>query len=124
TSEGYPVRVQGGRTLQIATGAPPKISAQGDVTQDGQLLGRLEITAFSDPNKLSKAGATYFKAAADARPIAAKSTQVQQSALENSNVVTAEAAIRLVTVMRHFESLQKAITVGTQMNQQSISEIA
>jgi flagellar basal-body rod protein FlgF len=123
TGDGYPVRLEDGKTLKLGLGDPPDINTHGEVSQNGQLLGKLEITSFADTGKLSKAGSTYFKAAKGAgeRPSTA---QVHQKSVENSNVVTAEAAIRLVTVMRHFESLQKAITVGTQMNQQSISEIA
>src|SRR5581483_8573994 len=114
TSDGYPVRVTGGKTLQLTPGSTPTINAQGEVSENGQLVGTLEIKDFKDPGKLSKAGATYFRAAPDAVPTTATKAEVHQSTLENSNVVTAESAIRLVTVMRHFEGLQKAITVATQ----------
>jgi len=124
TAEGYPVRLKDGTTLQLTPGSIPVINAQGDVSEEGRALGTLAITDFKDPGKLSKAGATYFKAAPDAVRTPATNAEVHQSALENSNVVTAEAAIRLVTVMRHFEGLQKAITVATQMNQSSITEVA
>jgi len=44
-------------------------------------------------------------------------------ALESSNVGPAESAVRLVSVMRQFEMLQKAVTLGGQMNQSAV-EIA
>jgi flagellar basal-body rod protein FlgG len=39
-------------------------------------------------------------------------------------VKTADAAVRLVGVMRQFEMLQKAITMAMDMNRQGIQEVA
>lgn len=122
TAEGYPVRLQNNRTLQVESSKPLDINSDGEIRQNGQLLGRLELVSFQDPGKLSKSGNAYFKAAAGAKP--ATNAVVHQNAVENSNVITAESAIRLVTLMRHFESLQKAINVGTQMNHETLTEIA
>ena len=47
-----------------------------------------------------------------------------QGKLESSNVGPAESAVRLVSVMRQFEMLQKAVTLGGQMNQSAVEEIA
>ena len=37
---------------------------------------------------------------------------------------SAESAVRLVSVMRQFEMLQKAISIGTDMNKEAIEEVA
>jgi len=39
-------------------------------------------------------------------------------------VGSAESAVRLVSVMRQFEMLQKAIGIGTDMNKEAIEEVA
>jgi flagellar basal-body rod protein FlgG len=49
---------------------------------------------------------------------------VQQGNLESANFQTAESAVRLITVMRQFESLQKAMSVGTDMNKKAVEEVA
>ena len=37
---------------------------------------------------------------------------------------SAESAVRLVSVMRQFEMLQKAITIASEMDRKSIQEVA
>jgi len=124
SADGYPVRLQGGATLTVKSHAPLQIDRDGQIRQSGQLLGRLEITDFKDTGQLYKVGATNFRAGPGAGAAPATKAQAHQAALESSNVAVAESAVRLVTLMRHSEGLQKAINVATQMNQQSIAEIA
>jgi flagellar basal-body rod protein FlgG len=52
------------------------------------------------------------------------SAEVRQRALENSNVNTAESAVRMVSIMRQFEMLQKAISIGAEMNRKAAEEVA
>jgi flagellar basal-body rod protein FlgG len=59
-----------------------------------------------------------------AKPNAAKDVQVQQGKLESSNVSPAESAVRLVSVMRQFEMLQRAISLGVEMNKKAVEEVA
>ena len=50
--------------------------------------------------------------------------QVQQGRLETANSSPAEHAVRLVTVMREFEGLQRALSVGADMDKKAIDEVA
>jgi flagellar basal-body rod protein FlgG len=70
---------------------------------------------------VTKQGASYFRSALATKP--ASGVEVAQGKLESSNVGPAESAVRLVSVMRQFEMLQKAVTLGGQMNQSAV-EIA
>jgi len=36
----------------------------------------------------------------------------------------ADSAVKLVSIMRQFEMMQKAINLGTEMSKQAISEVA
>ena len=49
---------------------------------------------------------------------------VEQGKVESSNVGTADAAVRLVSVMRQFEMLHKAIAIGADMNKKAVEEVA
>jgi flagellar basal-body rod protein FlgF len=123
--EGYPVRSAGGGPLQAQSSAPIEVSPDGTVSQDGQVLGRLEIVEFSDPSILGKQGASYFRNTdPNAAPTAASGFEVQQGKLEGSNVAAAEGAVRLVSIMRQFEMLQKAIALGAEMNRRAVEEVA
>jgi flagellar basal-body rod protein FlgF len=125
TADGYALRSQVvGALIKVKPGASIEISTDGTVSQEGQPIARLAITDFADPAALTKSGNSYFRAAANAVPVAPKGTTVEQGRLESSNVVAAESAVRLVGVMRHFEMLQKAITISTQMGKKAVEEVA
>jgi flagellar basal-body rod protein FlgF len=121
TAEGYPVRAVGGAKLQVQPALAVEVSPDGTVNQGGQSLGQIEIADFSDPGSMTKQGASYFRSAIALQPAAG--VEVSQGKLESSNVGPAESAVRLVSVMRQFEMLQKAVTLGGQMNQSAV-EIA
>ena len=79
---------------------------------------QLEMVDFTGTDGLAKQGNNYFRAADPLSPAAAPSgTRVEQGKLETSNAGSAEAAVRLVSIMRQFEMLQKAVTLGDDMKQ-------
>lgn len=125
SAEGYPVRLTGGQTLQTQSADALQIQPDGQVLQDGNSLGQLELTDFKDPSKLGKAAGTYFQNS-DPQNVnpAGSSAEVYQGKLESSNATPAEAAARMVVLLRHFEMLQRAIKLGTDMNRQAIEEVA
>ena len=89
------------------------------------MAGRLAIVDFTSTAGLGKQGKAYFRNLdPSARPVAPAETSVLQGRLEASNVGTADAAVRLVGVMRHFEMLQKAIALGGEMNRRALEEVA
>jgi flagellar basal-body rod protein FlgF len=49
---------------------------------------------------------------------------VVQGKLEGSNSGAAQAAVRLIGVMRQFEMMQKALTLGNEMNRRAVEEVA
>ena len=122
TSEGYAVRTVSGGGIKVQPSGAVVVTADGAVRQNGQTLGSLEIADFADSSALVKQGASYFHTAMASQP--ATAVKVEQGKLESSNVGAAESAVRLVAVMRQFEMLQKAATLGAQMNKQTIEEVA
>jgi flagellar basal body rod protein FlgG len=80
---------------------------------------------FKSTDSLIKAGNTCFQNSDPKnQPVAAANVEVQQGKLEGSNVPVAEAAMRLVGVMRQFEMLQKAVGVSSEMDTKTIQEVA
>ena len=125
TAEGYPVRLTGNRTLQTQSTDPIQVGSDGQITQNGATLGQLEIVNFSDPSKLNKFGSTYF-ATPDPKdgPDAPSNAEVHQASVETSNAQPAEASARMISLLRHFEMLQRALKIGTEMNRHAIEEVA
>ena len=124
TAEGYPVRGTGGTTVKLASGRTVEIGADGTVRQDGRIIGQLEVVDFTSTAGLSKQSRSYFSNG-DARARTAPApAAVEQGKLEAANVGPAEAAVRLIDVMRQFEMLQKAVGLGAEMNRRAIEEVA
>jgi flagellar basal-body rod protein FlgF len=125
TGEGYAVRSQQGAPLTVAGRLPVEVANDGTITQDGNVIGKLEVVDFTSTAGLSKQGASYFRITDPAqKPTPVPSTSVEQGSLEASNTGSAEAAVRLVSVMRQFEMLQRAVSIGTEMNKRAVEEVA
>jgi flagellar basal body rod protein FlgG len=83
------------------------------------------VVNFKSTTSLTKVGSTCFQNGDPKNPpVPAANVEVQQGKLEGSNVPVAEAAMRLVGVMRQFEMLQKAIGVSSEMDTKTIQEVA
>src|ERR1017187_4249014 len=125
TTDGYPVLGVSGANLTLQSSGPVEISTDGTVQQDGSVVGQLEIADFPNTGGLAKQGSNYFRITDPAlKPSAASGASVEQGKLEASNTGTAEAAVRLVNVMRQFEMLQKAVSMGAEMNRQAVEQVA
>jgi flagellar basal body rod protein FlgG len=125
TQENYPVRSAGGGQITVQAGVPVEINTDGSIRQAGNLIGVLEVVDFPEGAPLTKQGSTFFRPT-DPQMTGTKpaTVEVHQHKLENSNVSSSESAVRLIHVMRQFEMLQKAVTVGTEMNRKALEEVA
>ncbi len=128
TPEGYTLRnvIDNGKPISVDPKQQIDIAKDGTVSQAGQTLGQIEIAQPATPSDtLKKLGSTYF-ALIDkngAAPLATD-TEVLQGQLEQSNVPVADSAVKLVSIMRQFEMMQKAINLGTEMNKQALTDVA
>lgn len=114
TADGYTLRNarDNGKPIVVDPLKPIDIGKDGIVWQAGKEIGQFEIVGVGAPSQaLSKLGSSYFALLPPAASTAA-AAEVRQGTLEQANVPVADAAVRLVTVMRQFEMLQKALTVG------------
>ena len=125
SSEGFSVRGVGGGAIHLTSGAPVEIAPDGTVRQEGHTLGQLAVVNFKSTNSLRKMSGTCFQNTDSKNPpVVASDAQVLEGKLEGSNVAVPEAAMRLVGVMRQFEMLQKAVSLGVEMDSKSIQEVA
>ncbi len=125
THEGYPLRTVDQTSIQTQSTTPLTVTPEGEVLQDGQSLGTLEVVNFTDTHVLAKQGNNYFNVTdPNAKPVPEPETQVEQGKVEASNSSSANAAVRLVSVMRQFEMLQKAVSISGDMNKHAVEEVA
>jgi flagellar basal body rod protein FlgG len=124
TGEGYPVRGSGGAALTLDPSRGVDILPDGALRQEGAAAGQIAVVDFANESELVKQGASYFRAGSTPSQAAASGVSVEQGKLEASNAGNAEAAVRLVSVMRQFEMLQKAAGLAGEMNRQAIENVA
>lgn len=125
TADGYAVQSVSGKPVTAQSSLPIDISRTGTLSQAGQPIGQLQIADFTSTPGVVKQGGNYFRAAdPTVQPSSPAGTTVEQGKLETSNTGTAESAVRLVSIMRQFEMLQKAAMIGNDMSKQAIEQVA
>jgi flagellar basal body rod protein FlgG len=118
THDGLAVLSDAGRPIVLNPSRAVEISATGELRQDGAPIARLGVVEVSQPEGLSKQAGTYFKIDTPGGTRPASAT-VHQGHLEQSNQSPAEGAVRLISVLRQFEALTKAIQIGGEMNRRA-----
>jgi flagellar basal-body rod protein FlgF len=124
TSEGYPLLQQNGQPFKANTSQPVDVSRDGEISQNGNSIGRIKIVEFSDSSSLTKRGANYFLNTTGQEPVDSTTTQVYQGKIESSNVSASHGAVSIVGLSRQFEMMQKAITLSNDMSKKAIEEVA
>jgi flagellar basal-body rod protein FlgF len=125
SAEGYAVRGADGAPIVLESGRAIDIAPDGSIRQDGVDVGRFALVDFTGADGIAKQGNNYFRVTDPAvRPSAASGASVGQGKLEASNTGSAESAVRLISVMRQFEMLQKAVNLGGEMNRAAIEQVA
>jgi flagellar basal-body rod protein FlgF len=123
TLDGFALRAQGNRHVMLDPSRPVEVSRDGTLLQQGQAVGKLEIADIPKTEDLAKHSGTYFQLNG-ITPATLQTADIQQGRLENANVQPSESAVRLVTILRQFEMLQKATTVAADMNRRAVEEVA
>ena len=111
TKQGYNVLSDGGPVQSDPSNAHPlTIAATGEVSQGGDVKGKLKIAEFDNPQLLTPLGSGTFRADNPSlKPSATPSTQVRQGFVEASNISSTTEMAKLITAMRGFEANQKVI---------------
>lgn len=131
TQEGLPVTGTGGE-IALTRGAASIDSAgrvfDGHPTPGGEArlgsapVGQLKVVQF-DRAALQPLGNGLYAAAGEPVPVREGAVQIQQGALENSNVNHLQEMVRLMEAVRHFESLQRVATGYDEMLANSIRKL-
>lgn len=104
---------------------PLSVDPDGTVRQQGQHLGRLKVVQYDTTSQPPKREGVYFVLdTSQARDLAPSTAEVRQGMTEGSNYSVPEAAVRLVGVLRQFESLQRALQLGSEMGRKAVEEVA
>ena len=140
TQQGDPVLVKPpvGRGFTLDPDLPVSIQTNGEIVQANEVKGTIQLASAVTSGGVAKLGNSYFKIDSGGVPAETPglapaeiqlpagiqpTAEIQQGYLESSNVAPADSAVRLVSVMRQFEMLQKATTLAMDMNRKAIDEV-
>jgi flagellar basal-body rod protein FlgF len=125
TPDGYAIQGSDGRPILLDSSKTIEILPDGSVLQDTQQIARIAVVDFEDQKALAKRGRNYFQnTVAASIPVPASQADVRQGQLESGNSDSARSASRLVTILRQFEALQKAMSIGADMNRRAVEDVA
>jgi flagellar basal-body rod protein FlgF/flagellar basal-body rod protein FlgG len=121
TAAGDPVMGDNG-PIQIV-GAPVSVSADGTISVNGVLAGKLKMVDFPAGTQFTALGQSYYSTPENTKTTASQAS-IQQGSLESSNVNEVSSAVQLVTVQRYAELMQRALYLfHSEMNQIATQEL-
>ncbi len=125
TKQGHPVLGESGPIrINLTDPNPISISATGEVSQGGQVQGKLRIVDFNQPQLLTSTGGGYFMAQSpDLVPNEIAKPSLRQGYLEGANTSSVAEMANLITVMRGFEANQRVIQIQDERMGRAISEL-
>lgn len=124
TQDEYAVQGIDGKPILLDNSKSFEVNPDGTILQDGQPVGQIAVVDFQ-PGALTKRGGNYFKANDPrASVIPAVHAEIQQGKIESGSSESAQSAGRLSTILRQFESLQKAMSIAADMNRRAVEDVA
>lgn len=110
TSAGFPVLGDSGRPITLGSGEV-KINQDGEVLLDKSKVDRLKIVTFDNISVLEKQGNSLFLSRSGQASEIASDATVKSGYLEESNVNPVTSMVQMVDVLRHFEAIQKSVSL-------------
>lgn len=108
TQEGDYVLDTENRRIQLDTLKETDITGDGRISQEGQVIARLQITDFENYDYLEKYGETYYRPLEGAELTEGTAT-VRAGYLEMANVQVVSEMVNLISITRAYESNQKIV---------------
>ncbi|NLI16954.1 MAG: flagellar basal-body rod protein FlgF [candidate division Zixibacteria bacterium] len=119
---GYQVQGDGGQI--VINGDSINISADGSISVDGTVVGKLKIVDFAKPYKLDKAENGYFMPAEpEIQPITDAKYELRQGYVEESNVNIVEQMVDMLVSFRAYEAGQKAIHAQDETLEKAVNQV-
>jgi len=114
TTENYKVMGEDGY-IKLDNGIDIGVSVAGEITDGaGNVIDKLAIKSFENPQTLSSIGGTFWTAN-EYSNFKAFEGEVQQNYLETSNVNTVEEMVSMIEVTRAYEANQKVLQANDEL---------
>lgn len=123
TSSGNPVLDDGGSEIVFAPEETQvTIARDGTISTEQGVRGRLGVVAFENPQMLSPIGDSLWTT--DEPPLAAgDTTKVVQAMLEQSNVQPVVEMVRMIDIMRSYQSSTELLNAGEELSRRAVQKL-
>ena len=108
--------------IQINPLQPYSINQQGFIYQNGQMVGQVGFVDFADYNYLEKYGENFVQPIEGGQVIASDA-EIEQGALETSNVNIVDEMVTMITIQRAYEAGQKMIQAEDETLEMAVSQV-
>ncbi len=98
------------------------INQQGYVYQNGQMVGQVGFVDFADYNYLEKYGENFVQPV-EGGEIIASNAEIEQGALESSNVNIVDELVSMITIQRAYEAGQKMILAEDETLEMAVTQV-
>lgn len=125
TKQGYPVLGDSGPVqINLQDPSPITISANGEVSQGGEVKGKIKIVDFQQPQLLTQTGGGYFIADNPSLvPADVAQPSLRQGFLEGANTTSVAQMANLISVMRGYEANERVIQLQDERMSRAITEL-
>ena len=123
-ADGAPVLGEDGAPVTIDPDAGPvTILANGEITQNGMVAGRIAVTRFEDNGLLSKIGENRYIAPEDAERELAQEPLIRQGFIESSNVRPILEITSMMEVSRAYSSITRMLQQADELSRKAIERL-
>lgn len=123
TQGGQAVLGDGGEIILDRTLGEAQVGADGTISQNGQLVGRLSVVRFDALGALEKGGDGLYRNASNSTAIEATDARIRQGMLEGSNVNPILEITNLIEIQRAYESVTRMIENTNELSRRSVERL-
>ncbi len=123
TASGFKVSGPGGNAVTLPANAKEvSITDQGEVSADGNVVGRISVVEFDNVQELKPEGNSLYSSVTPGRP--ATDTVVKQGSLEGSNVNAIQETTRMIDILRTYQSTMRMMQNEHERQVSAIQKLA
>jgi flagellar basal body rod protein FlgG len=99
------------------------VAKDGSISQGDNLLGRLNLYDFDDPDQLTRVEGGFFEPPEGSNPQALDQVSITQGSIESSNVAPMAELVNLIAVSRAYEAAQRSVTSHDDLISKAINSL-
>ena len=123
TQDGDAVQGDGGDIVLDPKKGPVTISGSGEISQTGQIVGKLTVVSFDSLAALSKDGANLYRNDSNLTATPSTTALTKQGMLEGSNVQPVSQITRLIEINRAYDAIASMMASTGQLANSAVQRL-